>query len=69
MTETSQAETESTEEMEAELRRRRAEDFRQRVERVLKVMREERIDWRGAPFITPDGRVGVRVAPVESDRS
>jgi len=49
----------------AELERIRQERFRRRVERVLAVMVEERIDWRGAPFIAPDGRVGVRVVPVE----
>lgn len=39
--------------------------FQQRVHRVLAVMREERIDWRGVPLVTPDGRIGVRVVPVE----
>jgi len=42
--------------------------FHQRVQRVLAVMQQERIDWRGVPFITPDGRIGVRLAPVEMDR-
>jgi len=45
-----------------EIRRRR---FQERVERVLEVMRRERVDWRGVPFIGADGRIGVRVAPVE----
>jgi hypothetical protein len=39
--------------------------FQQRVQRVLAVMREERVDWRGVAFLTPDGRIGVRVVPVE----
>lgn len=39
--------------------------FRERVGRVLAVMREERIDWRGLPMVTPDGRIMVRVVPVE----
>jgi hypothetical protein len=41
------------------------ERFQGRVERVLAVMREERIDWRGIAFIAPDGRIGVRVMPVD----
>ena len=45
-----------------EIRRRR---FQERVERVLEVMRRERVDWRGVPFIGADGRIGVRVVPVE----
>ena len=49
----------------AELERIRRQRFGRRVERVLAVMREERIDWKGVPFIAPDGRVGVRVVPVE----
>lgn len=46
----------------------KARRFRERVARVLAVMQEERIDWRAAPFLTPDGRVGVRVLPVEMQR-
>ncbi|MBE9565220.1 MAG: hypothetical protein IMF16_00525 [Proteobacteria bacterium] len=42
--------------------------FRVRVERVVAVMQEEQIDWRGIPFLTPDGRIGVRVMPVEMGR-
>jgi hypothetical protein len=45
-----------------EIRQRR---FQERVERVLEVMRRERVDWRGIPFIAADGRIGVRVVPVE----
>jgi hypothetical protein len=48
------------------IERMKRERFQQRVQRVLEVMREERIDWRGAAFITADGRVAVRVLPVES---
>jgi hypothetical protein len=48
------------------IERMKQERFQQRVQRVLAAMREERIDWRGAAFITPDGRVGVRVFPIES---
>jgi hypothetical protein len=47
-----------------EIRRRR---FQQRVERVLEVMRRERVDWRGMAYITPEGRIAVRVVPVEAD--
>ena len=47
-----------------ELRRRR---FEERVNRVLQVMREERVDWRGIPFITSEGRIAVRIVPVEMD--
>jgi hypothetical protein len=48
-----------------ELERLRRERFRQRVGRVLAVMQSERIDWRGVPHVTPDGRIGVRIIPVE----
>jgi hypothetical protein len=41
------------------------ERFQQRVQRVLVVMEQERIDWRGVPFVSADGRIGVRVVPVE----
>lgn len=47
----------------------RQQRFRQRVDRVVAVMNEERIDWRGVPFIGPDGRIGVRVHPVEMGSS
>ena len=43
--------------------------FQARVSRVLAVMREERIDWRGIPLVTPDGRIGVRVVPVEMEQT
>jgi len=39
--------------------------FQERVERVLAVMRRERVDFRGLPFIGDDGRIGVRVVPIE----
>jgi hypothetical protein len=39
--------------------------FQERVQRVQEVMQRERVDWRGVPFIAPDGRIGVRVVPVE----
>jgi len=29
------------------------------------VMKEERVDWRGVAFVTPDGRIAVQVTPVE----
>lgn len=44
------------------VRRRR---FEERIARVLAVMRQERVDWRGIAYLTPDGRVAVRVVPVE----
>jgi len=47
------------------IERMKQERFQQRVQRVLAVMREERVDWRGVAFITPDGRVAVRVFPIE----
>jgi len=50
------------EELEA-LRRQR---FAERVGRVLEVMREEGIDWRGVATISPDGRIVTRVVPVEA---
>ena len=49
-----------------EIRRRR---FQARVQRVLAVMQQERIDWRGIAVIGPDGRIGVRVVPMEMDLS
>ena len=48
-----------------EIEQLRQERFRQRVQRVLDVMQEERVDFRGVPHITPEGRIGVRVVPVE----
>jgi hypothetical protein len=48
-----------------EISRLQEERFRQRVERVLAVMRAERVDWRGVPFLTPDGRIAVRILPME----
>ena len=39
--------------------------FRERVERVLAVMQTERVAWRGIPVVTPDGRIGVQVVPVD----
>ncbi|MCJ7822568.1 MAG: hypothetical protein MUQ26_05760 [Armatimonadetes bacterium] len=42
--------------------------FEARVNRVLAAMKEERIDWRGVPLVTPDGRIGVRVVPVEMEQ-
>ena len=48
------------------IERLRQERFGQRVQRVLEVMKEERVDWRGVPFIAPDGRIGVRVMPVDA---
>jgi alkanesulfonate monooxygenase SsuD/methylene tetrahydromethanopterin reductase-like flavin-dependent oxidoreductase (luciferase family) len=47
-----------------DIERLRRERFAERVQRVLAVMREERVDWRGAAFVTPDGRIAVRVMPV-----
>ena len=55
-----------TDEAIEEMKRKR---FEARVNRVLAVMREERIDWRGIPLVTPDGRIGVRVVPVEMDQT
>jgi len=48
------------------LERLRQERFQQRVEKVLGTMREERVDFRGVPFITQDGRIAVRIVPVEA---
>lgn len=39
--------------------------FQERVNRVLAVMREERIDWRAVLYVTPEGRIAARVAPAE----
>jgi len=43
----------------------RARRFQERVQRVVEVMRREGVDWRGVPYITPEGRIAVRVVPVE----
>jgi hypothetical protein len=48
-----------------DIKRRR---FQERVNRVLAVMRQERIDWRGIPVLTPDGRISVQVVPVEMNQ-
>jgi len=47
------------------IERLRRERFAERVQRVLAVMKEERVDWRGVAFVTPDGRIAVQVTPVE----
>lgn len=46
----------------------RRERFQRRLRRVLTVMQEERIDWRGVPYVSPDGRIAVRVVPVEMNQ-
>jgi len=56
------AEADMSDEAIEQLKRRR---FQKRVQRVLAVMQEERIDWRGVPHVTADGRIGVRILPVE----
>jgi len=43
----------------------RRQRFQDRVQRVLEVMKKERIDWRGVPFLAPDGTIGARVVPIE----
>ena len=43
----------------------RKQRFNERVQRVLEVMQQERIDWQGRPIITPDGRIEVKLYPVE----
>ena len=43
----------------------RKQRFNERVQRVLQVMQQERIDWKGIPVISPDGRIVVRIQPVE----
>ena len=48
------------------LERLRQERFQQRVEKVLATMREERVDFRGVPFVTQDGRIATRIVPVEA---
>jgi len=48
-----------------DIERLRRERFAERVQRVLAAMREERVDWRGVAFVTPDGRIAVQVTPVE----
>jgi len=53
----------------ADINEMKRQRFQQRVRRVLAVMQEERIDWRGVPHVTPDGRIGVRILPVEMARS
>ena len=44
------------------------EQFQARAKRVYEEMRRQRIDFRGVPFVTPDGRIAVRVVPVEMDQ-
>jgi len=56
---------EDTHVTDAELERLRRERFQARVNKVLAVMREEQIDFRGIPTITQDGRIAVRIVPVE----
>ena len=42
----------------------RKQRFQERVQRVLQVMRQERINWVGRPVIT-DGRIEVLIYPEE----
>ena len=58
-------EAERREVSDEEIERLRRERFGERVRRVLEVMHRERVDWQATPFITPDGRIGTRVMPVE----
>ncbi len=48
-----------------ELEALKAARFRERVNRVLAAMRREGVDWQAVLHITPDGRIGARVMPVE----
>jgi len=48
-----------------EIERLKAKRFSERVQRVLVVMQREGVDWRAVPFVTPDGRIGTRVMPVD----
>ncbi len=57
----------SAEPTDAELEGMQARRFQERVQRVLEVMRRERVDWRGMPYITAEDRIAVRVVPVEVD--
>jgi len=56
---------ELTEERLEELRRER---FAARVAKVREVMQEQRVDFRGLPLITADGRIAVQIIPVEMQR-
>jgi hypothetical protein len=49
----------------AELRALAETRFRERVDRVLATMREQRIDFMGQPFVTPTGTLAARVVPIE----
>ena len=49
----------------AELELMTRQRFQARLDRVLAVMREERIDWRAVAYVTADGRLAARVAPVD----
>jgi len=44
---------------------RRLKDFQRRVQRVIAAMQKEQVDFRGVPYIAPDGRVGANVVPVD----
>jgi hypothetical protein len=48
-----------------EIERLKSQRFQERVRRVHAAMERERVDWRGVPYIAPDGRIAVRVVPVD----
>ena len=56
---------ERTELTEEELRAEQMRRFQERVNRVLMVMKRERVDFQAQAFLMPDGRIGTRVMPVE----
>ena len=56
--------TKVTEISNEDLERIRLERFQERVNRVVAVMKRERVDWRGMPFIQ-DGQIRARVIPVD----
>ena len=51
-----------------EMERVRQQRYQARVERVLLAMQREGVDWRAVAFVTPDGRIGTRVVPVDMRR-
>ena len=67
MTSEDQGQPEQPQLSDAELQEINRQRFQQRVNRVLEVMTQQRIDWRGVPYITPEGRIAVRIVPVEMD--
>jgi len=49
-----------------QVRQIREQRYRERLGRVLEVMKREQVDFQAQPLITSDGRISARVMPVDT---